>query len=359
MTNKQLDAFLAVKERDVDFMLLEEFVANRDFAKWFYRQVSYSDPGVDIIECEARHSVGGGGIGMGETDLWVKLNTCTPDGKRRVSLLLIENKISASFTPDQEIRYKLRLDSERNKAGADNGFTVLVAPSDYLNKSSRTLFDAALSYEELREYLKRSSQKMADDEISRRLDFRAAMLEHAIMGYRRSGGKGVIYSGSNTDFFNSLYALIESELGSSLIPMPNKARGVSSDGINFVFQGQSSLLDACKDKKCLLGLSLRFRQGEIALRFHNWPSYLPQLLTRLNSVKPSQYVLNLLPSGKTLDVIEPRLPKINTAAEFESQIENIIHNLRHVEKMKQWIEGNADQLVTWLHAFNKSRCLDK
>lgn len=129
-----------VSERDIDLLLLEEFIASLDFATWFWRQTGGGES--DVVEVvNPRRSVT---HSLGESDLQVALR----DSEGSLHCLLIENKVAANMQPTQAERYRLR-GEELLQSGeyADVG-TVLVAPESYLGPEGEPHgFDARVSYE--------------------------------------------------------------------------------------------------------------------------------------------------------------------------------------------------------------------
>ena len=91
----QIDTTL---ERDIDLLIIEEFISDESFARIFLTAVGISEP--YIIE-EAIHSKTD--ATLGESDIVFILNT---SGKRHA--LHIEDKIDAMAMPEQHNRYILR-----------------------------------------------------------------------------------------------------------------------------------------------------------------------------------------------------------------------------------------------------------
>ena len=82
----------------------------------------------------------------GETDVFALFEI---DGQKGV--LLIENKIDASFMPRQPERYRERAGSLVAEGSLDLAFCVLVAPKAYANLSGASIkhFDAVIAYEDI------------------------------------------------------------------------------------------------------------------------------------------------------------------------------------------------------------------
>jgi hypothetical protein len=98
-----------VCERDIDLLLLEEFVTSTDFRSWFLSQIGVEER-VSLSEaCRSVKTVNG------ESDLEFTL-----DGTSGAVKVLIENKIDASFQPNQPQRYTGRA-NEYKKSGEYRG----------------------------------------------------------------------------------------------------------------------------------------------------------------------------------------------------------------------------------------------
>ena len=111
-----------VSERDMDMLIMEEFICNEAFRNLFYRQEGIQ-LGRDFAVCEAYKSLSDND---GESDVTFIVS----DGKTRVAIL-IEDKIDACTQEEQSKRYELRA-----KKGIENGkydvyHIFLVCPEDY------------------------------------------------------------------------------------------------------------------------------------------------------------------------------------------------------------------------------------
>lgn len=134
----------SVRERDIDLVIVQFVNTSIHFRKWFRNQLTPDTEQSRFLGVS--HSVA---TPNGETD--VELGFETDRGDRH--LILIENKITASFQDQQIERYY-----ERGERYASNGdcedFTVgLVAPEQYINNSEREAFESVVTYEEMHSYL--------------------------------------------------------------------------------------------------------------------------------------------------------------------------------------------------------------
>ena len=129
-----------VAERDIDLLLLEEFVANLEFREWFLGEVGLAIPNQLTL---AARSVP---TSTGESDLEL---TFENDG--RLTKILIENKIDANLQPRQAERYAERAAGYLSSATCQQVTTVLIAPKAYTGTLAG--FDQRVTYEAIQEWL--------------------------------------------------------------------------------------------------------------------------------------------------------------------------------------------------------------
>lgn len=158
-----------VLERDIDLLIIEEFVINRTFAKIFTDQLKIRD---DYEIEDVFHSKRD--IELGESDILIILNT----GKEKIGLY-IENKIDAQAMAEQCKRYFLRAEKDRN-SGLFNCFAIFItAPRNYLkNNSEAKKYPFTVSYEIMRDYF-------TTDDNARNI-YKISLLEYAIEDQKRA-----------------------------------------------------------------------------------------------------------------------------------------------------------------------------
>jgi hypothetical protein len=171
-TMNNLKFVASVAERDLDFVLVEEFSVNKEFCDWFtsrlYRKPMFS------ASIGAWHSVTD--AILGETDV---LYLFKSDEDGRIAIL-IENKIDAGAQPKQPERYQLRGEKGEEAKDWDDFMTCLVAPMKYLSGDNQVeLYDARISYEELMSFF--VSRRARDS----RYLFKAQLIREAIEKNRR------------------------------------------------------------------------------------------------------------------------------------------------------------------------------
>lgn len=128
----------SVCERDIDLLVLEEFVSSSNFAEWFIGLIGLTGAsGVSVTKVQRSAT-----RFNGESDLEVTLNY------RGTYRLLIENKISANLQPRQAERYRARGASYRKQGICQGIRTVLLAPEAYFGQPDDLKgFDAKVTYE--------------------------------------------------------------------------------------------------------------------------------------------------------------------------------------------------------------------
>lgn len=135
--------FDTVLERDMDILILEEFISSREFAEIFLRVAGiYGDYTVE----QAAHSVRD--MNLGESDLVFVLNI---NGARHA--VHIEDKIDAQAMPEQCSRYTQRAEKDVLAGKYDAYSVILVAPEKYLSSNQEAQkYENKVSYEQLRDY---------------------------------------------------------------------------------------------------------------------------------------------------------------------------------------------------------------
>ncbi len=130
-------------ERDIDFLIIEEFVADSAFANIFLGAVGING---DYTLEQVIHSKTD--AEYGESDIVFILNL---NGKHYA--LHVEDKINANAMPNQYGRYLERIRKDIDAGEYDAASVLLVAPEKYLNVNSEAQkYDNSVSYEQLRDY---------------------------------------------------------------------------------------------------------------------------------------------------------------------------------------------------------------
>lgn len=166
-------------ERDMDLLILEEFVSDPDFARIFLGTVGITE--AYSIE-QAVHSLRD--ADLGESDIVFVLNI---NGVRHA--IHIEDKIDALAMPNQRDRYTLRAEKDIAAGLYDAYSFLIVAPEKYLsvNKEARK-YEHQVTYEQLRRFFA--------DKKDPRSQYKLALIDRAICeqknGYQWEANPGVV-----------------------------------------------------------------------------------------------------------------------------------------------------------------------
>jgi hypothetical protein len=156
----------------------------------------------------------------GESDLVVLLED---DLSHERFALLIEDKISAPFQPDQELRYRNRGKSAVVSGEFAKFEVILCAPRFYFdNQPKSELFDAFVSYEQIAAFMRENDQ-------TPRGEYRASFIETAAV---RSVNAWVKVEDDQTrDFWNMAYRIASDEFKILEMKKPDLTKGAT--WINF------------------------------------------------------------------------------------------------------------------------------
>lgn len=189
LTNKEY-IFESIRERDVDFMLVEELRCSERFTRWFLNAIGAED-GLEPVwiakPAHVGHSVRTDrGAGAGESDLELLFDANAIDGERRLAVF-IENKIDHRLGPKQAERYRKRAYAALESRKCSQAVTVLVAPVGYRCVGA-DLFDSRVTYQDIMSYFEdtASVQEMDANHLeAARMRHRCELLQHAMERWRR------------------------------------------------------------------------------------------------------------------------------------------------------------------------------
>ena len=181
-TDQPAFSFTGVVERDIDLLMLEEFVASPAFAAWFFAAATGADLAVDRC-VSAKHSARDA---SGESDLVIPL--LARDG--RPVALVIENKIGAPLQPEQAVRYVQRVDRSRAEHAGDDALLCIAAPGAYFGDADDTKgFGSRVTYEAMLDWFNEVADLGARAAVKTAL-LRAA-IEKATTGWSRTADASV------------------------------------------------------------------------------------------------------------------------------------------------------------------------
>ncbi len=163
---------IKIEEREIDFLLLEEFNVNPEFCCWFSWLCGLKE---NCKPLGTWHSVTD--KALGESDLIYLLE----DAQGQKQALMVENKIDAPQQPRQAERYLERGEKGINE-GIWQGFTTcIIAPAKYLESKDLSAYQNQISYEALEDWF--SSQTGTYSKYRAKVIFQA--VDQAKKGYQR------------------------------------------------------------------------------------------------------------------------------------------------------------------------------
>ena len=178
-----------VSERDIDLLLLEEFISAKKFQDLFLNYSKFKDMKLEFIE--AQRSVTDS---TGESDLEVSFKNINNE----VFMLLLENKVNANFQKDQLNRYLQRGENYKKNNKIIDFTTILVAPKSFHNNEDKG-FDFKINYEELVEYFANNS------DLGVRSTYKTLLLKSAIE--KSTSGYQMEADSSVTNFWKDYWEL--------------------------------------------------------------------------------------------------------------------------------------------------------
>lgn len=177
-------AVSGVVERDIDFLLVEEFVAPDGFLTWFLGRIGLSEPYETVAITHSAKTA------TGETDIELTVRSGST-----TLILLLENKIDANLQPRQADRYRERASRYVSEGQCSACITVLVAPKAYFGGEVQPFgFDRSVTYEDILEWYLRAER------LGSRRDAKVALLQRALA--RGSAGWIMVPDETVTEFWH-------------------------------------------------------------------------------------------------------------------------------------------------------------
>jgi hypothetical protein len=195
-------AVSGVVERDIDFLLVEEFAVSQEFPEWFFRRIGIV--GQSEIVAIAHSAT----TSTGETDIELTISTT-----RGTVIVLLENKVDANLQPRQPERYRERAVRYVKEGQCSRCVTVLVAPQVYFGGDPQTLgFDHVVPYEDILDWFDHA------EELGERRHPKIALLRRAID--RGSAGWKLIPDETATEFWRRYWELARTLAPELRMPRP-------------------------------------------------------------------------------------------------------------------------------------------
>lgn len=291
-------------ERDIDLLLLEEFIASFDFLQWFVGQISKSSIEVECL-LNAQRSVT---QSNGESDLEITLQ----DSDGNQVCLLIENKVNASLQPQQAERYRERGQIYLVNEHCTKFCTVLVAPERYFNGATDSKeFDTRVTYEAIRSWFT-NHQNIGDRGRYKELLLTGA-IEKGTLGYQAIADAAV------SDFWQGYWRLAQ-KFAPELEMRRPEAKPASS---NFIYFHPSSLPKG-------IDIVHKLPHGNVDLQFQKMGERLGELKSQFDNYIDSD--ISFAKAGKSGSV-RLKVQTINVAVDFTQQQENILRGLEAAKRL--------------------------
>lgn len=304
-----------VCERDIDLLLLEEFISTDVFMQWFAQKVM--GPRIDVAQVlTAKRSVT---TSSGESDLEIAFTTSEGSHVR----LLIENKINTSLQPLQAERYRERGEGYLGRKECSVYRTVIAAPERYFGSQDTTKgFDVKVSYETIRDwYIRRAG-------IGDRKHYKVALLDLAIS--KGVHGYQPIEDAPITQFFVAYWNLARQQAPGLAMNQPD-SKPSGSDWVYFRSEQLPNGFRLCHKMKVgwvelqILGAGLRANHI-------------------LNSVRQClEDDMDIAATGKSA-VIRVKVPSIDRSWTFHSQTAEVNEAIGSAAGLLDWYVEHRVQL---------------
>jgi PD-(D/E)XK nuclease superfamily protein len=317
-----------IEERDIDLLLIEEFLCSREFFYFVANRIEEKKINIHLFEfVKVWHSVSGLGKAKGETDIFVLFGY---DNKKYG--YFIENKINADFQLNQYKRYVDRAKDYSDKYEFDECQIILFAPKQYL--SDKTIeFKKSISYEEIKDFFD-NQRKEYDPEtlLGRRYFYKIKVIEMAIHKYRR-GWEPVACDNTKT-FYQKLHQYIQSNYAMFNIKMQNKK---DIPGESKFLQILSRELQRNSSIKTIL--RIKFRPDKKS-GFPRIDLELKKLAEHLDQFKTSFQLslregMKIKQTGKSIS-LSIDIKMIDLQGDFNEQLKEIDDALNKVELLHTW-----------------------
>jgi hypothetical protein len=304
----------SVSERDVDRLLVEEFVCSDDFQNWFVGQALGPGHGVRDVH-RVQHSIM---ESTGESDLEVTFTGI----EGRAWRLLIGNKIAAPVQPQQVERYRLRGARYLERGECDAYRLVLVAPRRYFgNSEQHEGFDTRITYESLWEWF--SGQDGLGERRAYKAGLLAAAIERAAEGYRPEEEQGA----PTTDLWRGYWELAVQRAPELDMEEP-RGKQKGSRSVHFhpgVFTRGVEIVH-------------KFTQGCVDLQFGGFGRRLVELRVAFKThLDADMQISQASKSG----AIRIKVPRLAPEANFGEQRDRVEVGLAAAKRLFHWYENHA------------------
>lgn len=282
--------FKDVRERDMDFMMMEEFGASQEFADLFLAKVGKAGAHVVHIYHSKYEKH------MGESDMIIITDY---NGSRHA--LLIEDKIDAEAMPFQCNRYHERAEEDVFKGIYQSYDIFITAPAGYLQTNSEAkLYPNSVSYEEIEQYMLHKNEE--------KYNFKLQMINLAL-GRQHRGYEPVEHK-RVASFWEGYIDALNDKYPYLVCTNADKTHCPNSHWVNFrVSTPNAEIVHKAK-------------QGYVDLQFRGMGNCLNLLQAALDKVtcnKTGTFVAKASKSGS----IRINCPKLDFKGKYEGQEQNV------------------------------------
>lgn len=299
-----------VKEKEIDFLLAEEFASSPSFHKLFLKKIE----GIQNDDYKVEKVYRSHTDSYGESDLEVFL---TDDTEKRLALL-IENKVSAQFQSNQLQRYEKRGETYLRQDKCDAYRIILVAPKEYSDDFNSLEIDACVFYEDLENWFKEESENL------NRSKFKIGLLQRALQ--RAKQGYQLIEDEKASKFWKDYWSLVNEMAPILNMPLPGK----KPSGSSFVYFYPPSLPSR-------LSLIHKFTYGNIDLQISDAANKTGIVRQILNDIITNQCTIQR--AGKSA-VIRTKVPVLDLNQSIEDQLKKTKHCIQEVQNIYNWFLEN-------------------
>ena len=311
----------SISERDIDLLLLEDFVADRSFGRWFFNE-AFPDMGY-IGDCvSAQRSVT---QSNGESDLEIVFER--ENGSR--ILLMIENKVAAGFQPKQAERYHSRATGYIEREECEGVYTVLTAPEVYFGETDSTKgFGGRVTYESLMKWF------IEHENLGDRKFYKCSVLQSAID--KSSFGYQPVEDAVATKFWKDYWRLACEHASELRMPEPS----VKPPGSTFIGFRPIGLPNGYRLVHKLTGTK-GATTGYVDLQLMG----LGKVVRELNSVLKELLKEDMCIVGTSGSAsIRLTVPMVDPNQASETQVDAILFGLSSAQRLLQWF--NSDKRIS-------------
>lgn len=294
-----------VSERDIDLLLLEEFIASQEFQRVFLTKCCIKDTSYHLID--AQRSVTDS---TGESDLEIKFK----NREEQTLALLIENKVNANFQKNQQKRYCIRGENYIKNGTLDSFLTVLIAPKSY-HSDQLEGFDFRVNYEDVLDYFE------SNDAIGDRKKYKVAILQSAIN--KGSSGYQQVADQQVTQFWYDYWKIAQDIAPELTMEKPANKPSASS----FIYFNKNSKLP--ND----VSLVHKLTHGHFDLQFKDMGDKLDQMHCKYAECLDKGMSIDKAAKSASIRVSVPTLSLADTV---ESQKKAVMEGMLKGKALLQW-----------------------